>query len=130
MENNVKQLIRDAFQAVFEDPHVDEKKIGEYFSEEYVQHVDGKTLDFKGFIQHLNNLKEKVTDVSIDFKELISDGNKACSVHIARATKSDGRKVEGKVIAFFEVKDGKIMLVDELTLMLNGDEADKELGSC
>lgn len=39
MEQNVKQLIRNAFQKVIEDPNANENVIRQFFSEDYVQHV-------------------------------------------------------------------------------------------
>lgn len=32
--------------------HADEKVIFEYFSPQYIQHVDGHSLNFSEFIQH------------------------------------------------------------------------------
>lgn len=130
MEQNVKQLIRNAFQKVIEDPNANENVIRQFFSEDYVQHVDGKILNLSDFIQHIHSLKERIQDITIEFEQLISDDDKACSVHIARGTKENGEKVETKVIAFFQVKEGKISLCDELSHILHGKDEDKDLGFC
>ena len=130
MSNSTKQIIRNAFHEIFENPDSDIDSIGKYFSKDYIQHVDGKTLNFEAFIKHIQTLKSKVKNVHIEFLELIADGNKACSVHIASAQKKEGHLVEAKVIAFFELKDGKIVLVDELTHLIVGESSDKEIGSC
>ncbi|MEI8633456.1 hypothetical protein P4S72_18195 [Vibrio sp. PP-XX7] len=47
-----------ALKTMIDSATVDPKTIGRYFSEDYVQIVDGQTLDYSQFIQHLDALKK------------------------------------------------------------------------
>lgn len=129
MTLDTKELIKSAFREVLENPGVSKDSIKKYFSEKYTQHVDGKTLNFEDFVTHIEHLHQKVDCIEINFLKLICEGSKACSVHIAKGKKKDGSPIQAKVIAFFEVEKGKIVLCDELTHILVGNDEDKEIGS-
>lgn len=52
-----------------------------------------------------------------------------CWLWLAEALKKSGEHVEIKVIALHQISNGKIILTDELTHVINGNSEDKELGS-
>lgn len=124
-----KEIIRSAFRDIFGSDKVDEAKVALYFSPEYIQHVDGKTINYAQFIKHLHEQRKTLASIKVTFLTIASEGDIVFSNHLITATKHDGAELQGKVIAQFTVKDGKIVGCDELTLMLTGSKKDKDLGS-
>jgi hypothetical protein len=126
---NYKALVQKSFEAVVQNLKYDEALIREYFSTEYIQHVDGKTLDFVQFCRHMQVQKLAVKTIAIGFKTLIQEGNTVFSNHLVTIETKEGRRAVVQVIAEFWLKDGKIVYCDELTCQLSGDGADGDLGS-
>ncbi len=126
---NYKQLVRDAFSSIFENPVYDPQAIDHYFSTTYVQHVDGKTLDFHAFRQHIKTLKDHMSSIVVDFQTLAQENDVVFSNHIVDGTTKEGRKGQVRVIAEFRFSDDKIVFCSELTHMIEGDEKDRDLGS-
>jgi hypothetical protein len=52
------------------------------------------------------------------------------TIHVADVVKKIGNHVKIKVIAMFVIENGKIAKCDELTLLVKGDDSDKNLASC
>jgi limonene-1,2-epoxide hydrolase len=124
-----KNYIERVFKDVIEDLHADEAVISQYFSHSYIQHVDGHTLNYKEFIQHMLAQKAILSSAKVTIEQCLTEGNKICTVHIVDAAKKNGEKVKVKVIAYYEIEDDKITLCDELTHVLNGKAEDQKIGS-
>ena len=45
-----------------------EAKIPKYFDRDYVQHVDGKTIGYDEFVEHMKVLHGKIKDVSVRWR--------------------------------------------------------------
>ncbi len=127
--DEVRQFLKEAFAAIIENMAAGEEDYAQYFSPDYVQHVDGKVLDYDGFVAHMAKQKSVLESTRVTFKRIIVEGDQAATVHMIHAVKKDGGVVEGQVNAFWQIKDRKIVLCDELTHMISGDEADRDLGS-
>jgi len=127
MENT--ELIRQAFKNLMENLQHDDNMYAAYFSEDYVQSVDGKIFNYQDFVSHMRSLKSLLLAVNIKFISLFGDGNKVSSIHIASGKKKNGQNFEVKVIAVFEIRDNKIISCDELTHSLTENNEDKHLGS-
>lgn len=124
-----KELVRLAFRNVIEATSVDSGEIERYFSTQYVQEVDGKTLHFEEFVAHVKKQKETVASAKVDLIALISEGDVVFSNHEVNVLKKDGSRAKFKVIAQFLVRDGRIAACDELTRMIEGEKSDRDLGS-
>ena len=124
-----KTRLKKAFAAVFEAPDFNIEVIKKYFHLNYVQYVDGKTLNFEQFIKHIEMLKAFIADIKIKFVHLVAEGNVVCSVHYAEGIKKNGGRIKAKVIALFKFEDKKIIFCEELTSLIEGDESDRNLGS-
>jgi hypothetical protein len=124
-----KSQVRNIFTAIFENPEYDEAAIHQYFSEDYIQHVDGNTLHFEQFKQHIKVLKEAVAAISITFQTIIQENNIVFTNHLVTATTKEQRSGQVQVISEFHFKDGKINYCSELTHMISGDTRDRDLGS-
>jgi predicted SnoaL-like aldol condensation-catalyzing enzyme len=127
MEN--KTFIREGFKTIFGSSDFNEDFIRGMVDSSYIQHVDGKTLGFEEFIQHLRVLKERTKSIEIDFKTLIEEERIVFSNHVVTATMKDDTKTVLHVIAEFRVKNGKMYYCDELTLLIDGDSYNSDLGS-
>jgi ketosteroid isomerase-like protein len=128
MTNN-KDLLKEMFQNVFANTDFDEAVIRRYFSTDYKQSVDGKELTFDEFLRHIRVLKEAVKTMTVRFKTIIQEDDVMFSNHVVTGETKEGRAAEVQVIAEFRFRDGKIVLCDELTHMITGDQRDRDLGS-
>lgn len=129
MEQANKQLIQNCFRDIIENMQATEKECGQYMSKDYIQKVDGKTLTYLDFIKHVKAQKQTLKSVKIIFDDILTQGNKVATHHRAYAIKKDNTEVEAEVIAFFEIKDGKIISCKELTRLVKGQSSDQDLGS-
>lgn len=117
------------FKDVIEDLHADETVISQYFSSSYIQHVDGHTLNYREFIEHMLAQKAILSSAEVTIERCVEEGSTICTVHIVDAVKKNGEMVKVKVIAYFEIEDDKITLCDELTYVLKGEAKDQNIGS-
>ena len=111
-------------------PHSDPREFAnKYMTPDYVQHVDGKTLDFEEFVNHLGVLRREFKEVDVIVHDVAVSGNKIADIHYVTAVKHDGGIVKAKVIGFFYMRGDKVAKLDELTYLIEGDEEDRDLGS-
>lgn len=125
----MKKWIETVLKEVVENMDADESIISKYFSQDYIQEVDGKRLDYQGFVRHMHVQKEILLSARVFVQHCIVEGNKLSTIHRVDAVKKDGKKLSVKVVAHFEVKDGKIIYCDELTRLLAGAEEDQDIAS-
>jgi predicted SnoaL-like aldol condensation-catalyzing enzyme len=127
--DEMKQLIHTVFSKVIEDIHAKEAVYEQYFSKEYIQHVDGKTLNYADFVSHMTVQKSVMRTIQITFKHLLVDGDKIATVHLVDGVKKNGGSIKAQVNAVFQIKNRKIVLCDELTRLIEGAPSDRDLGS-
>lgn len=125
----MKHFIQQLFRDVLENPVFDQLLIEKYFSKDYIQWVDHKSLNYEEFILHIKKLKEKVAQQNIEIISYAENGNIIFTKHIAKSVLKDGSKVCHKVLAEFTIEDEKIIKCDELTLLVEGIITAKDLGS-
>mgnify|MGYP000860604167 CR=1 FL=1 len=125
-----KNIIRRVFRDIVGSGKVDETEIRRLFADGYVQKVDGKTLDLDGFIAHMHAQKQHIAEAETRFLALAEDGDTVFSNHIVSAKKADGSRITVQVLAQFDFDgDGRIILCDELTRLLEGGREDADIGS-
>lgn len=117
------------FRDVLESASFDGQALPRYFSPKYVERVDGKTLDYAGFIDHVRELKRSVTNLRVTFEHMVAEGNKVMEIHRVEAEKTTGGKIAARLITLWVIEDGKIVLCDELTHLEQGAPEDRDLGS-
>ncbi|MGE8555419.1 MAG: hypothetical protein ACN6OB_15980 [Chryseobacterium jejuense] len=125
----MKQIIQQVFSNILENPVFDLSLIEKYFSKDYIQLVDHHQLNYDGFILHIKKLKEKVAEQKIDILNYAENENTIFTHHTAKSILKDGSIVRHKVLAEFTIQEGKIIRCDELTLLLEGNHTEKDLGS-
>jgi ketosteroid isomerase-like protein len=127
--NETKQFVKEIFKNTIENMDATEETYAKYFSKDYVQYVDGKTLKYNDFIAHINALKNVLKSAKITFKHMIVEEDTVATVHLVDAVKKDGGIIEAQVNALFRIKDKKVILCDELTHLIKGEKSDRDLGS-
>jgi ketosteroid isomerase-like protein len=127
-KEEARALIEGAITSLL-DPRQDVANLSRYFAPDYVQDVDGKRLDYAGFIDHARVLKTHLRRGRVTIETLIVDGDTIADIHVIEAEKTNGDSIRTKVLAFFTVSAGKFVRVDELTHLLRGADEDKDIGS-
>lgn len=101
----------------------------EIFSADYQQHTDGNTLDYEGFIQHLNHVRAQVSRIAFRVEQACCTPHMLADRHRVTITKTNGQTSDIEVYMFARLRDGKIWRIDEVTRVIKGDHADKSLAS-
>ncbi|MBP1164443.1 MULTISPECIES: hypothetical protein [unclassified Chryseobacterium] len=125
----MKHFIQQVFSEVLENPVFDELLIEKYFSKNYIQFVDRQQLNYEEFVLHIKKLKEKVAEQKIEFISHAENNNIIFTHHVVHSKLKDGSFVIHKVLAEFTIQNNKIIRCDELTVVLEGNQAEKNLGS-
>ena len=107
-----------------------EAVLDRHFSPEYRQRTNGVWDDREAFARHARKLREIIESARIELLDELHDGNRYADRHRVHAVKRDGARVVQEVYLFAELDaDGRFVRVEETTLMLAGEEADREIGS-
>lgn len=125
----MKHIIQQVFSNILENPVFDLSLIEKYFSKDYIQLVDHHQLNYEEFILHIKKLKEKVVEQKIHIINYAENGNIIFTHHTAKSVLKDGSVVKHKVLAEFTIQQGKVIQCDELTLLLEGNPTEENLGS-
>jgi hypothetical protein len=127
-ENEVHDLLRRFF-AALADPATKPEQFAALLTPDYIQRVDGREIDYAGFISHMEALHADLASADITFEHIVTDGRSAATVHIVDAVKTNGKRARFKVIAYYQFRGKQVCLIDELTHLLEGDPQDRDLGS-
>lgn len=107
-----------------------EDVLDRHFSPEYRQRTNGRWDDREAFSRHARKLREVVASARIEVLDEIRDGNRYADRHRVHVTKHDGGQAVQEVYLFAELDAaGRFLRVEEVTLMLEGVESDREMGS-
>ncbi|OPC77497.1 hypothetical protein B4N89_44165 [Embleya scabrispora] len=101
-----------------------------HFAPDYRQRTDGEWADRTEFLAHIAHLRTIVAAGSIEVHDELREGTRYADRHTVDITKHDGSTVRTEVYVFADLApDGRFRRIEEVTLMLRGDEADRNLGS-
>ena len=103
--------------------------IVKYFSTDYQQTVDGKTLGFNEFVAHMQLLRSVVKQFAVTIDAISQSGDQVHTHHFVKVTKTDNSVSEFEVFALFKIANHKIVTCNELTRQLHGNSEDKDLGA-
>ncbi|MER7468277.1 nuclear transport factor 2 family protein [Streptomyces sp. NPDC097981] len=107
-----------------------EEAADRHFTPDYRQRTDGEWADRAGFVEHITHLRTVVADGRVEVHEELYDGGKYADRHTAHITKTDGSTVSMEVYVFADLApDGRFSRIEETTLMLQGSDADRTIGS-
>ncbi|WP_327321395.1 nuclear transport factor 2 family protein [Streptomyces sp. NBC_01210] len=101
-----------------------------HFTPEYRQRTDGKWDDRAGFVEHITHVRTIVAGGHVEVHDELYDGSKYADRHTVHITKKDDSTVSMEVYVFAELApDGRFSRIEETTLMLQGSDADRNIGS-
>ncbi len=83
----IKNFIEQVFQEVIEGLNADKEVISRYFSPSYIQYVDGHSLNYQEFVQHMIAQKSMLNYVKVTIERIVIADNKICTVHKVDAIK-------------------------------------------
>ncbi|MFJ4191614.1 nuclear transport factor 2 family protein [Kitasatospora sp. NPDC089509] len=104
--------------------------IDRHFTPDYRQRTDGRWDDHAEFTAHIAHLRTVVAGGEIRILDEFAQGDRYADRHIVDIRKTDGSTVRMEVYLFAEIAaDGRFRRIEETTLMLQGADADRNLGS-
>ncbi|KJS53975.1 hypothetical protein VM98_22040 [Streptomyces rubellomurinus subsp. indigoferus] len=104
--------------------------VDRHFAPDYRQRTDGRWDDREEFTAHIAHLRTIVAGGEIQVLEELVQGDLYAERHIIDVHKTDGSSVRMEVYLFGEfAPDGRFRRIEETTLMLQGSDADRNLGS-
>jgi uncharacterized tellurite resistance protein B-like protein len=122
-EASLREALRDILSQLFAgtlDP-------AQVMTADYIQHTDGKRLDYNGFVAHLKHVRNAVREVRFEVLGACCTGNLLADRHIAEVHHHDGHISRIEVSMFTRLADGRITSIDETTRSLDGSDADRDL---
>lgn len=123
-----KQFVKNAVIYALENtnPNMDYSK---FVSKNFVNHIDGNKFNYEQWVTHQKNIKKIVKSMKPTFNLLIAEDNNVAAIYYIKIEKNDGSELEVKDMAFFKIKDHKIIYCEELTRLTQGNQLDKNIGS-
>ncbi|RAJ35934.1 SnoaL-like protein [Kitasatospora sp. SolWspMP-SS2h] len=101
-----------------------------HFTPDYRQRTDGEWADRAQFVDHISHLRGVVAGGRFEVHEELRDGDRYADRHTAHLVKTDGSTVSMEVYVFADLAaDGRFRRIEETTLLLEGAEADRGMGS-
>ena len=108
------------------DPNMDYSK---YVAKNFVNPIDGNVFNYEQWVAHQKHIKSMVKSMTPKFDLMVAEGNDVAAVYYIKIIKNDGSELVVKDLAFFKIKDNKIIYCEELTRLVKGNVADKNIGS-
>ncbi|MGX1849419.1 nuclear transport factor 2 family protein [Streptomyces sp. NPDC055299] len=107
-----------------------QEAVDRHFTPEYRQRTDGEWADRAQFLEHMTHVRGLVADGRVEVHEELYDGGNYADRHTVHLTKKDGSTVSMEVYVFADLaSDGRFSRIEETTLMLQGSDADRTIGS-
>ncbi|MFE5581475.1 nuclear transport factor 2 family protein [Kitasatospora sp. NPDC056531] len=104
--------------------------VDRHFAPDYRQRTDGRWDNREEFTTHIAHLRTIVAGGEIQVLEELVQGDLYADRHIIDIHKTDGSSVRVEVYLFAEfAADGRFRRIEETTLMLQGADADRNIGS-
>ncbi|MET9401324.1 nuclear transport factor 2 family protein [Kitasatospora sp. NPDC002965] len=104
--------------------------VDRHFTPDYRQRTDGSWADRAAFVDHIRHLRGVVASGTLEVHEEFHAGNLTADRHTVDVVKTDGTQVRMEVYLFGEYGPcGRFRRIEETTLLLDGPEAERDLGS-
>lgn len=131
MTANVRTDIASALTDLLFTPELPlDQAVERHFAPDYRQRTDGRWDDRAAFTEHIAHLRTAVARGSVEVLDEFQDGDGYADRHVVHIEKRDGSMVRMEVYVFGQfAADGRFQRVEETTLMLEGAEADRGIGS-
>ncbi|GAA1225227.1 hypothetical protein GCM10009665_14430 [Kitasatospora nipponensis] len=123
--------IRTALTDLLLTPGLDlDEAADRHFAPDYRQRTDGSWADRTELLAHIAHLRTVLAGGSVQVHEELTDGTRYADRHTMEVDKADGSTVRMEVYLFAEfAPDGRFRRIEETTLLLEGSDGDRNLGS-
>ncbi|WP_406192105.1 nuclear transport factor 2 family protein [Kitasatospora sp. NBC_01560] len=123
--------IRTALTDLLLTPGLDLEEAAErHFAPDYRQRADGSWADRTEFLAHIAHLRTVLAGGSVQVHDELTDGTRYADRHTMEVDKTDGSTVRMEVYLFAEfAPDGRFRRIEETTLLVEGADGDRNLGS-
>lgn len=106
-----------------------ESVLRRHFSPDYRQRTNGTWSDRRRFADHIRHLRSITADLHVEVLDELADGDRYADRHVVTVTKRDGSTVVQEVYVFARLDaTGRFRVLEEVTMMLAGAEADRDIG--
>ena len=119
----LKHRIAVALHSVFRDPD----RIPEFFADDYEQVTDGEVSDRARFEAHIRHVAGSIRLISVTVLDAVWQGDAIADRHVVEVVHADGHKAVIEVYLFGTLRGGRLWRVNEITRVLSGDRALREL---
>jgi hypothetical protein len=119
----LKHRIAEAMRTVFGDPD----RIPEFFADDYAQVTDGEVSDRARFEAHIRHVAGSIRPIKVTVLDAVWQGDAIADRHVVEMVHADGRTATIEVYLFGHLRDGRLWRVNEVTRVLSGDQALREL---
>ena len=105
----------------------DQQTLDRYFTDDFTSYSDGAVMDRHQFESHLSVLHSELRSFSVRFEQIITAEDRIAAILLIDFEKTDGAKSKVKVYVFYELRDGKLCAIDEITRLISGDPEGRDL---
>lgn len=127
-QTQTAEQLRVSVQDFYNQTLNDDAAVRRWFSKDYIQVADGNTLNFADFIKHLNILKRDTTSMRFEVIDAAFTGDTLADRHLVYVELKNGQRMVVEILAFYRLKNGKIVRLNEVSRVISGDLADRDLG--
>lgn len=122
-----KQLLQQALCQVYGQDNDTEEMLRQYFDPSYRQCINGEELDFSGFLAHVTTQKQRLANITFDYKHQLEEGDQVFSHYCPRGVNAEGDLVEAEVHALFKFQNKKIIHCHGQVRLLQGRLQDADM---
>lgn len=119
----LKRRIADMLRAIFADPG----RIPEFFTDDYEQVTDGERSDRACFDAHIRHVAGSIRSIEVTVLDAVRQGDAMGDRHVVEVVHADGHAAAIEVYLFGTLRGGRLVRVHEVTRVLSGDAALREL---
>lgn len=122
------QFVKDAVVYALEnnDPNMDYSK---YVSKDFVNPIDGNVFNYEQWVTHQKHIKAITKSMTPKFDLMVAEGDNVATIYHINIIKNDGSRLVVKDMAFFKIKNNKVVYCEELTRLIKGEQKDQNIGS-
>ncbi|KAF4334612.1 hypothetical protein FBEOM_11536 [Fusarium beomiforme] len=119
------------FESIFiGPPETTKTDLERLFTPSYTSVVDGKSIDFPHFAEHIQHLRQVTTAIKVNVTHFLREGNQLAERHFVTAEFSNKPPSKYEVFLFATVDEsGRIERLVETLRQTQGLEEHKDLGS-
>jgi len=104
-----------------------QQTLDRYISDDFVAHSDGVTMNRQEFEGHLALLRKKLRSFDVKIKDVVTSEACIAAILIVDCFTDAELGSTIQINAFYFLRDEKISRLDEISQLIGGSEADRDL---